>query len=119
MSIGNSSVYVAIAWVNACGSGQASNKSVQVVCKEGEELSGTQVLIASPGPFRENFTVRISGKTNGAIQGFVLNMMGQIVERFDLKDGVADLLGKELSAGFYIVKVETESGVLTSMIVKN
>jgi PKD-like domain/Concanavalin A-like lectin/glucanases superfamily len=119
MNMGNSTGFVTVSGVNACGSGQASNKSVQVVCKEGEELPGTQVLIASPNPFRENFTVRISGKANGAIQGFVLNMMGQIVERFDLKDGVADLLGKELSAGFYIVKVETKSGVLTSMIVKN
>ena len=77
------------------------------------------MLIASPSPFIENFTVRISGKTNGILQGFVLNMLGQIVERFEFKDGVADPLGKELSAGLYIVKVEAESGVLTTMIVKN
>ncbi|MBP7166853.1 MAG: hypothetical protein KBB64_04295 [Bacteroidia bacterium] len=119
MNMGNSAGYVSVAGVNTCGSGQASNKSIQVVCKEGKVMPGSQMLIASPSPFIENFTVRISGKTNGILQGFVLNMLGQIVERFEFKDGVADPLGKELSAGLYIVKVEAESGVLTTMIVKN
>jgi hypothetical protein len=76
-------------------------------------------LSTAPNPFDEYFTLQISGNTPVRSQGLIINTLGQVVERFEMIDGSADMLGQNLDAGFYILQVETESGVLTSKITKN
>ena len=119
MTMGGSTGYVVVAGVNSCGTGQSTYKWVGVVCREEEELPVPQALSTAPNPFDEYFTLQISGNTPVRSQGLIINTLGQVVERFEMIDGSADMLGQNLDAGFYILQVETERGVLTSKITKN
>lgn len=85
-------------------------------------------LAAFPNPFTNNVTINITLAQNTTSPTLkIYNVMGQVVKQFDIDnsnteftitwDGT-DLSGQALSAGMYILTLETESGKKTIKLLK-
>ena len=117
MTMGAASGTLKVKANNACGSSSNKTLALNVICRE-ESIAAAAKLIVAPNPFIGTFDVQTENAASGVVGGIIFNTLGQIVERFTLRDGVARNLGVSLSPGIYFVRIESEEMLTPMRVVK-
>ena len=90
---------------------------VESVASAADELS--QILTPYPNPFTESFVIKMQGSNGEFAQVSVFTDSGTPVEKFNVPVNTKDFqIGAAWAKGFYVVKIETNSKLVTYRVVK-
>ena len=101
-----------------CTSAPSAAVAVTVTGTRPATLNGVSLQVY-PNPTPDGrLTLELTGPQAKAAQLEVLNALGQAVQHRSLAPGTSQLSLAELAAGVYVLRVQTEQGILTQRIVR-
>ncbi|MBR4787574.1 MAG: fibronectin type III domain-containing protein [Bacteroidales bacterium] len=109
----NYSVYV----VANCANGQSDPSNTATFTTEPDGIAGyEQAISLYPNPNNGQFTVNSEQGTVNRVQ--IYDVYGKLLKTVEVNGNMAELDVRELTAGMYFVRINTEKGVVTKSFVK-